>query len=160
MGCEVEIEFAVDLEAEMEKSGFYFLQIRPMVTGGERVDVRSRSGNRTGLLLFPPVARAWPVQEHGRYPVCPQGQLRSGRNRDIAAEIGALNRRLQQQKRPFLLIGPGRWGSADPWLGIPVQWSDISGVGAIIEIRSEQLRADPPRVRIFFRILPRWASRI
>ena len=45
-------------------------------------------------------------------------------------EISRLNAELLKEQRPYLLIGPGRWGSADPWLGIPVQWHDISGVGA------------------------------
>ena len=54
------------------------------------------------------------------------------------------------EKRPYLLIGPGRWGSADRWLGIPVQWRNISGVGAIIELRNEKLKADPSQGSHFF----------
>ncbi len=50
----------------------------------------------------------------------------------------------------FYLIGPGRWGSADPWLGIPVQWGDISGVAAIIEVQSDKIRADPSQGTHFF----------
>ena len=56
----------------------------------------------------------------------------------------------RQEKRPFLLVGPGRWGSADPWLGIPVQWIDISGVAAIIEVRNDKIRADPSQGSHFF----------
>ena len=55
-----------------------------------------------------------------------------------------------KEKRPYLLIGPGRWGSADRWLGIPVQWRHISGVGAIIELRNEKLKADPSQGSHFF----------
>ncbi len=151
MGCEVEIEFAVDLESELEKSVLYFLQIRPMVTGGERVDVQISeqeireafcySRQSLGHGLFNTMVDIIYVREEGFDPSA---------TRAIAAEIGAMNRRLQQAKRPFLLIGPGRWGSADPWLGIPVQWSDISGVGAIIEVRSDQLRADSSQGSHFF----------
>jgi hypothetical protein len=68
----------------------------------------------------------------------------------MALEIGEMNRRLLEEKRPFLLIGPGRWGSADPWLGIPVQWVDISGVAAIIELRNDKIRADPSQGTHFF----------
>jgi hypothetical protein len=69
---------------------------------------------------------------------------------EIAAEIGRLNIQLVQQQRKYLLIGPGRWGSADRWLGIPVNWNDISGVGAIIETTIENLKADPSQGSHFF----------
>ena len=55
------------------------------------------------------------------------------RTPEIAREIGEINAALRQAHRPFLLVGPGRWGSADPWLGIPVQWPQISGARAIVE---------------------------
>ena len=54
------------------------------------------------------------------------------------------------ENRPYLLIGPGRWGSADSWLGIPVMWSDISGVAAIVELRNAAIRADPSQGTHFF----------
>ncbi len=57
---------------------------------------------------------------------------------------------LSREKRPYLLIGPGRWGSADRWLGIPVQWRNISGVGAIIELKNSQIHADPSQGSHFF----------
>jgi hypothetical protein len=68
----------------------------------------------------------------------------------IAAEISAFNGRLQAAGRKYLLIGPGRWGSADSWLGIPVRWKDISGVGAIVETTHPQLHADPSQGTHFF----------
>ncbi|HOP48968.1 MAG TPA: phosphoenolpyruvate synthase/pyruvate phosphate dikinase, partial [Desulfobacteraceae bacterium] len=68
----------------------------------------------------------------------------------IAEEISRINSILLAEKRPYLLIGPGRWGSADRWLGIPVQWRHISGVGAIVELRTEKLKADPSQGSHFF----------
>ncbi|MBW1804533.1 MAG: phosphoenolpyruvate synthase/pyruvate phosphate dikinase, partial [Deltaproteobacteria bacterium] len=68
----------------------------------------------------------------------------------IAEEIGRINNDLVKEKRPYLLIGPGRWGTADRWLGIPVRWHHISGVGAIIELRNEGLKADPSQGSHFF----------
>jgi hypothetical protein len=68
----------------------------------------------------------------------------------IAREIGKFNACLVKEDRKFLLIGPGRWGSADHWLGIPVTWADISGVGAIVESVSEKLSADPSQGSHFF----------
>jgi hypothetical protein len=69
---------------------------------------------------------------------------------DIAAEIGKINKMIVSQNRKYLLIGPGRWGSADRWLGIPVTWNDIMGVGAIIETTTEKLHADPSQGTHFF----------
>ena len=69
---------------------------------------------------------------------------------EIVEEIGHINAGLVREKRPYLLVGPGRWGSADRWLGIPVKWQHISGVGAIVELRNEQLKADPSQGSHFF----------
>jgi hypothetical protein len=69
---------------------------------------------------------------------------------EIAAEIGELNRGLAASGRKFVLVGPGRWGSSDPWLGIPVTWNDISGVGVMVEASFENFRADPSQGSHFF----------
>lgn len=72
------------------------------------------------------------------------------RTMDIAAEVGRFNHALFKKNRKYLLIGPGRWGTADPWLGIPVKWKDISGVGAIIETAAQNLKVDPSQGSHFF----------
>jgi hypothetical protein len=151
MGGEVEIEFALHLDPELEKSVFYFLQVRPMVTGGEMADVQICDHERE--IAFCHVSQSL---GHGSYSniadiiyVCPNS-FDGSKTREMAVEIGAMNRRLLKEKIPFLLIGPGRWGSADPWLGIPVQWGDISGVAAIIEVRNDKIRAEPSQGTHFF----------
>jgi len=68
----------------------------------------------------------------------------------IAREISELNAGLLNASRKYLLIGPGRWGSADRWLGIPVSWADICGVGAMVETSSSALKADPSQGSHFF----------
>ena len=68
----------------------------------------------------------------------------------MAEEIGRINSTMTRENRSFLLIGPGRWGSADRWLGIPVQWRHISGVGAIIELQGGNLNAAPSQGSHFF----------
>lgn len=68
----------------------------------------------------------------------------------MAREVARINADLVAQRKPYVLIGPGRWGTADRWLGIPVQWKDISGVCAIIELRNEKLKADPSQGSHFF----------
>ena len=151
MGGEVEIEFALRLHPELEKSVFYFLQVRPMVTGGEMADVRICDHERKRAFCH--VSRSL---GHGSFSnmadiiyVCPDA-FDGAKTLEMAKEIGVMNLRLVQKNKPYLLIGPGRWGSADPWLGIPVQWGDISGVAAIIEVQSEKIRADPSQGTHFF----------
>jgi CheY-like chemotaxis protein len=152
MGCPVEIEFSSTLSPDpARKSSFFFLQMRPMVADLEPFEVKITA-------------------EDVEAAFCSSSQaLGNGRNNDmadilyvkpedfkpeftveIAKEIGRLNAELVKEKRPYLLVGPGRWGSADRWLGIPVQWHDISGVGAVIELRSALLNADPSQGTHFF----------
>ncbi len=151
MGCEIEIEFAIGLAPEIEKSTFNFLQIRPMVTGGERTDVQICEDDIRRAFCFSRQSLG-----HGHFDTIGDivyidpAAFDPAATRMIAAEIRMKNNQLRQEKRSFLLVGPGRWGSADPWLGIPVQWSDISGVGAIVELRSVDLRADPSQGSHFF----------
>ena len=151
MGSEVEIEFAVTLHPEIERSSFNFLQIRPMISGAERADVQICDHEVASSVCYSKNALG-----HGNIRsisdilyVVPDS-FQPARTREIGMEIGRVNRRLAHEKRPYLLVGPGRWGSADPWLGIPVQWSDISGVGAIIEVRGRLLRVDPSQGTHFF----------
>ena len=65
----------------------------------------------------------------------------AGKTPIMAAEIAGLNRRLLDEGRPYLLIGFGRWGSADPWLGVPVNWGDVSGAGVMVETRPAGARS-------------------
>ena len=151
LGCEIEIEYAVDLHEDPAENTFYFLQIRPIVTGSERRDVQISASDRQKALLYSDKALG-----HGIYsamydivyvkPDC----FDAGITREIAGEIGRLNRTLHNENRPYLLIGPGRWGTADPWLGIPVQWGDISGVGAMVEVRGCGVDAEPSQGTHFF----------
>jgi len=152
MGCPVEIEFAVDLNpADPGQSAFYFLQMRPMAAAMGESDVRISEED---------VAKAFCVASqalgHGRFArisdivyVDPH-EFDAACTLEIAREIGQLNRLLREERKSYLLAGPGRWGSADRWLGIPVQWQDISAVGAIIELRNEKLKAEPSQGTHFF----------
>lgn len=69
---------------------------------------------------------------------------------DMAQQISRINADLAKNNRRFLLAGPGRWGSSDPWLGIPVDWQQISGAGAIVEIRDGTIHADASKGSHFF----------
>ncbi|WP_051305620.1 PEP/pyruvate-binding domain-containing protein [Desulfogranum mediterraneum] len=151
MGCEVELEFALHLHEQQEKSELYFLQIRPIATGKEEKETNIHPDERDEAFV-----RSTRALGHGVYqsisdvlyvkPDC----FDHAATRDIAQEIGRINGRLHRQERPYLLIGQGRWGTADPWLGIPVQWNDISGVTAMVELQDPSLNAEPSQGSHFF----------
>ncbi|MEE4603523.1 MAG: PEP/pyruvate-binding domain-containing protein [Desulfobacteraceae bacterium] len=152
MGCPVEIEFSVNLSsAKGGKPEFALLQIRPMSARTEhlKVDIRDEeiarafcySGNALGNAVKTDIADIIFVRPDSFDP---------GRTVEIAREIGKINSQLVSTDRKYLLIGPGRWGSADRWLGIPVNWSEICGVGAIIETTFLNFRADPSQGSHFF----------
>ena len=143
MGCPVEIEFSVHLE-ESGRHTFFFLQLRPMSSNEEFQDVAITRAEIDAAFCCSSHAMG-----HGRNRrmadivfVKPEG-FDPAATREIAREIGEVNAVLAAEGRPYLLAGPGRWGSADPWLGIPVGWREISGVGAMIEMRDGRVNADP-----------------
>jgi hypothetical protein len=152
MGCPVELEFSVNLPRGTEsKPEFAFLQLRPMTARADLLQVEISDDE---------IARAFCASTHalGNTETNDMADIiyvkpddfDSGQTQQIAREIGELNSGLVKASRKYLLIGPGRWGSADRWLGIPVSWAEICGVGAIVEIASSQLRADPSQGSHFF----------
>ena len=152
MGCPVEIEFSVDLSTDKkQKSDFFFLQIRPMVADEERfsVEITPEEFERAFCRSIQALGNGKNEKIADIVYVKPD-VFETSATVQIAKEIGQINGGLFKEKRPYLLIGPGRWGSADRWLGIPVQWRHISGVGAIIELRNEKLKADPSQGSHFF----------
>jgi hypothetical protein len=151
-GCHVEIEFGIDFpEEESALPTFNLLQMRPMSMGGNPFEVQVTDDDRRRALCF-----SYKALGHGRFDhvadivyVKPDA-FDTAATRTIAAEISRINAGLKADHRPYLLIGPGRWGSFDPWLGIPVKWEDINGAGAIVELRNAALKADPSYGSHFF----------
>ena len=152
LGCPIEIEFSVNLKQGGRKKGdFFFLQIRPMAFEQERFNIRITEEESKKAICRCGQALGVGVKEDIRDVVFVKPDVfKAESTQQIAQEIKKINAILVSQKRPYLLIGPGRWGSADPWLGIPVSWKDISGVCAIVELRYEKLKADPSQGSHFF----------
>jgi hypothetical protein len=152
MGCPVEIEFAVNLGNEYQrKNEFYFLQIRPMATEVDQQDVVITDDDLRHPLCFSRHALGNGKLDFISDIVYVKLQaFQIDATQQMADEIGRINAILSREKRPYLLIGPGRWGTADRWLGIPVQWRHISGVRAIIELKNCQIHADPSQGSHFF----------
>ncbi|RWX50038.1 hypothetical protein VU01_14023, partial [Candidatus Electrothrix marina] len=151
MGCEVEVEFAVDLADNPAESVFYFLQIRPIVVGNEMEQLRITEEDKTAAFLSSQDALGYGHHDKMQDIVFIRpDSFDRAKTQEYAQAIGKINRMLHQQERSYLLIGPGRWGTADPWLGIPVQWRDISGVGAIVELQDGAVRAEASQGSHFF----------
>lgn len=152
MGCPVEIEFACNLYPEKDHNpAFSLLQLRPMSARADlnRVTITDKDRARAFCLSTHALGNAEKNDVLDIVFVRPDA-FEVEKTVQIAAEIGRINASLVAEGRKYLLVGPGRWGTADRWLGIPVAWSDISGVSAIVETASAQLRVEPSQGSHFF----------
>jgi DNA-binding NarL/FixJ family response regulator len=152
MGCPMEIEFSVNLGSrDCKKGEFNILQIRPMVAGEERFEVQIDSEDlRDAFCISHQALGNGKNEEIADIVYVKPTAFEKEATVKMAAEIGRINADLLKDNRRYLLAGPGRWGSSDRWLGIPVQWHHISGAGAIIELRNANLKADPSQGSHFF----------
>ena len=149
LGAPVEIEFALALEpASPPRLGL--LQVRPLLVSREAVEISEEEITRADAVVATRHALG-----NGRRlledaivvdPETFEGRLTPA----IALEIETLNRPLVAAGRPYLLIGFGRWGSSDPWLGIPVRWDQIAGARAIVEAALPQMTPEPSQGSHFF----------
>jgi hypothetical protein len=152
MGCPVELEFSVNWPQNKDcKPEFALLQLRPMTARAElgQVEISQADVARAFCHSFHALGNAEKTDIADILYVKPD-TFDTGRTPDIAREIGELNSSLLRQGKKYILIGPGRWGSADRWLGIPVSWAEICGVGAMIETSSPDLKAEPSQGSHFF----------
>lgn len=148
----VEIEFAVNFEAETgSKSEFSLLQMRPIVSSSS-LDSPSESDFSLGEII----CRSSCVLGNGSIRgiqdiiVVDKDKFDRKNSLAVAREIGLLNWQLLNAKRSYILIGVGRWGSADPWLGIPVRWEDINGARVIVETSFKSMQVTPSQGTHFF----------
>jgi hypothetical protein len=146
------MEFAVNLKKDKPGAcDFYLLQVRPMVTEEDRFGVEITEKERLNAFCNSNLALGnGKRQDIADIIFVKPDDFKIEATPEIAEEVGRLNGMLITKKLPYLLIGPGRWGSFDRWLGIPVQWRHISGVGAILELRGKLLKADPSQGSHFF----------
>ena len=149
----VEIEFAVNLNDD--KTGeFYLLQIRPMVDNRMMLDE-----DLTTIPDEETLIRSHSAIGHGIINAITDiiyvktDDYRPSLNPEIAEEIERLNRPMLDSQQGYVLIGPGRWGSSDPWLGIPVKWPHISAARIIVEAGLDSFQVDPSQGTHFFQNL-------
>ncbi len=151
-GSHIEIEFAVDLSKNRNKvPEFYMLQIRPMVAGGESADIQFDKKNTHHMICSTrhPMGNGKISNIRDIVYINPD-KFDISKSRIIAQEIGSINKNLVEEKRKYLLIGFGRWGTSDPWLGIPVEWHQISGAQVVVESFINDFRIEPSLGSHFF----------
>ena len=155
LGQPVEIEFAVRLpRGDDGVAEFGFLQIRPLVLSREGEDLRVGDVNAADL-----VCRSSMVLGNGRIGnlsdvvVVDFHRFERGQSQEVAESVAYFNTKLGLENRPYLLIGVGRLGSNDPWLGIPVEWDEISGARVIVEAGFRDFRVIPSQGSHFFQNL-------
>ena len=155
MGRPVEIEFAVNVDPNNhDKATFYLLQIRPIVDNKEIMDEDlTQVGNEETILSSTSVLGHGIVTDVQDIIYVKSGAFNSSNNQLIAYEIEKLNRRFTEEEKNYVLVGPGRWGSSDHWLGIPVKWPHISNARVIVECGLENYRVDPSQGTHFFQNL-------
>ncbi|MCX7984664.1 MAG: histidine kinase [Bacteroidetes bacterium] len=152
MGTQVELEFAVSKHPRnKDLYEFALLQIRPLVLSPESESIHIEVPNESALFC-----RSHQVLGNGVYRdvydlivVNPRTFERS-KTKMTAAEVSYLNKKLHTMKRPYILVGFGRWGSLDPWLGIPVTWDQIAGVSVIVECGFADIDVTPSQGSHFF----------
>lgn len=155
MNCPVEIEFAANLNTfEGSPKVFNFLQIRPIVENEHTEDFPWNEVQKDDSIIFSESALG-----HGQIKniqdlvyVMPR-KFNSANTKQIASEVEKINSIYMGEKRNYILVGPGRWGSSDPWLGIPIKWSQISEARVIVESGLENFRVDPSQGTHFFQNL-------
>ena len=152
MGCPVEIEFSVNLNyGKGESNEFYLLQIRPIAKNRKVKEAHLENIKKEDTILEANSALGNGVNDTLQDVVyIKSGLFDAAHTPQMAKEVEEINRALVDEKRHYILIGPGRWGSSDPWLGIPIEWSQISNARAIAEIGLTNYRIDPSQGTHFF----------
>lgn len=152
MGAPVEMEFAVTLSVPpSQPKEFALLQLRPLGLSKESDPLEIEDVATEDL-----ICRSNQVLGHGVlgdiYDIvyADVERFERAKSREAAREVMSFNEALVAQRRPYLLIGVGRWGSLDPWLGIPVKWDQISGAKVIIEAGFRDMEVDPSQGSHFF----------
>ena len=155
MGRPIEIEFAVNIDPQNPSfATFYLLQVRPIVDNKEVMEEDLTLVEQEDTILT-----STSVLGHGIVTdvqdiiYVKTGAFCSSNNLSIAYDIEKMNRQFTGEEKNYVLVGPGRWGSSDSWLGIPVKWPHISNARVIVECGLENYRVDPSQGTHFFQNL-------
>ncbi len=155
MGTPVEIEFAMNISGKNGKQNeFGLLQMRPLVIHREPDELNIEDFYLDQLICqSDQVLGNGIIQDIHDIVLVDYKLFNRAKSRDVASEVSRFNSKLVSGKCPYLLIGVGRWGTLDPWLGIPVNWEQISGARAIIETGMKDISVQPSQGSHFFQNL-------
>jgi len=155
MNNHVEIEFAVNMDTKKNNSFvFNFLQIRPIVQNLEVANIKLERIKKEETIIFSSSALGNGIIKGITDIVYIKPEtFDPAKNIDLAMLVDKINEGFVIKNKNYILIGPGRWGSSDPWLGIPVKWAQISAARVIIECGLENYRIDPSQGTHFFQNL-------
>ena len=151
----IEMEFAINLDVPKGQPRiFSFLQIRPIVEGIDSKNELPENFDMADTIIYSKSALGNGTYDHIRHFVYVKPETFNPANtREIAAAVEKINKKFSDQDQQYILVGPGRWGSSDPWLGIPVIWHQISSAKIIVEAGLNDFRIDPSQGTHFFQNL-------
>ncbi len=155
MNNQVEIEFAANLDVPQgQNKAFYFLQIRPVVETQEkhRIKVNTCFPDKSIIISHQALGNGL-IENIRDFIYVKPDSFNPANTKEIAAIVDRLNSEFVSKGRNYILVGPGRWGSADPWLGIPVKWAQISAARLIVEAGMKDFHIDPSQGTHFFQNL-------
>ncbi len=152
MGTPVEIEFAVDLNKDKDyKSSFYLLQIKPLLGNAEDYEIKLDEIDHEKVILFSDKGMGNGVIEDLTDVIyADPDKFNKAHTQEMADEIERINAEVGADGRKYVLIGPGRWGTRDKWIGIPVVWPQISNARIIVETSLEGFPLDASSGSHFF----------
>ncbi len=155
MGKPIEIEFAVELNRpKSETKVFNLLQIRPIVDNDETVDLHlDKVDEEKTIITCNSALGNGIIKGLKDFVYIKPEAFDASKSPEIANDIGNLNDKMAEAGKNYILVGPGRWGSTDPWLGIPVKWPQISSARVIVESGLSDYRIDPSQGTHFFQNL-------
>jgi len=152
MGTNVEIEFAVNLDVpEGQRKEFAMLQMRPLVISSEAEELSTDHLEDPDLICkSSQVLGNGIIKDIYDVVYVDYENYDRSKSHEVAAEVSKYNSMLVDEKRPYVLIGVGRWGSFDHWLGIPVTWDQIAGAAVIVESGFKDFAVTPSQGSHFF----------
>ncbi len=152
MGSPIEIEFAIDLKRDTDnQTSFYLLQIKPMIHGAQDYEVDLDKIRKEDIILFAEKGMGNGLIKSIRDVIyIDNSAFDKSKTEEMAIEIDQLNKKMTGEGKQYVLIGPGRWGTRDKWIGIPVDWPQISGAKVIVETSLEGYPLDASSGSHFF----------
>ncbi|RKY54214.1 MAG: hypothetical protein DRP93_05375, partial [Candidatus Neomarinimicrobiota bacterium] len=154
LGMPVEIEFALDLDRKCDTnkhSTFYLLQIRPLAVSNSNTTVKLSNYKKNDIILYTKKGMGnGDIEDLHDIIWCPPETFSSIETLNIQQELDTINRKMKEEKTNYILIGPGRWGSQDRFLGVPIQFGQISQSKVIVESGIQGFDIPPSQGTHFF----------